>query len=166
MLVLCRFLKHVERTRLLLFVVDVQGFRLNTNSETRTAFQTCALLNRELELYRRDLVDKPAVCLVNKMDTENAEAKLKSLRSSLGEAYEESLLELPEEMRPQRRILFDDVIPMSAKFSRPSVASVKSALRQWIDHHEARKVEDSDTSVALLEEQFKEANLTKGPTFI
>jgi GTPase involved in cell partitioning and DNA repair len=51
-----RFLKHVERTRLLLFVVDISGFQLNPNSTFRTAFETVTLLNRELELYNPDLV--------------------------------------------------------------------------------------------------------------
>ena len=51
-----RFLKHVERTRLLLFVVDVSGFQLNLNSTFRNAFETVTLLTRELELYNSDLV--------------------------------------------------------------------------------------------------------------
>ncbi len=70
-----RFLKHVERTRLLLFVIDVNGFRLNENSEFRTAFQTLTLLNRELELYKPDLVEKPAVCLLNQMDFRGSQSK-------------------------------------------------------------------------------------------
>ncbi len=70
-----RFLKHLERTRLLLFVVDVQGFRLREDCDFRDAFQTIALLNRELELYCPEFVKKPAVCLVNKMDTEGAQEK-------------------------------------------------------------------------------------------
>jgi GTPase involved in cell partitioning and DNA repair len=51
-----RFLKHVERTRLLLFVIDVSGFQLNANSTFRSAFETVTLLNRELELYNPDMV--------------------------------------------------------------------------------------------------------------
>ena len=33
------------------------------------------------------------------------------------------------------RIVFDEVIPMSAKFSRPSVISVKDKIRDWLDRH-------------------------------
>ena len=47
-----KFLKHVERTKMIMFVIDVQGFQLNPNSSRRTPFETVALLNRELELYR------------------------------------------------------------------------------------------------------------------
>ncbi len=41
-----QFLKHVERTSLLLVVVDVTGFQLNQESPYRTAFETVILLNR------------------------------------------------------------------------------------------------------------------------
>ena len=47
-----KFLKHVERTKMIMFVIDVQGFQLNPNSQRRTPFETITLLNRELELYR------------------------------------------------------------------------------------------------------------------
>lgn len=40
------FLKHVERTKLLLFVVDVHGFRLGVDHPLRTAFETIILLNK------------------------------------------------------------------------------------------------------------------------
>ena len=33
------------------------------------------------------------------------------------------------------RIVFDEVIPMSAKFSRPSVIAVKDKIRDWLDRH-------------------------------
>ncbi len=58
---------------MILFVIDVGGFKLNFGSELRSPFQTVALLNRELELYRKDLVRKPALCLVNKMDVDGAD---------------------------------------------------------------------------------------------
>lgn len=40
------FLKHVERTKLLLVVVDVNGFKLNSRSSYRDAFETVILLNK------------------------------------------------------------------------------------------------------------------------
>ena len=62
-----RFLRHVERTRCLLFVIDVGGFQLNPQSAHRNAFETIVLLNRELELYNPDLLSIPAICLINKV---------------------------------------------------------------------------------------------------
>ena len=62
-----RFLKHVERTGCIIFVIDVQGFQLNPSSIQRSAFETLVLLNKELEMYNPDLLTKPAICLVNKV---------------------------------------------------------------------------------------------------
>ena len=135
-----RFLKHVERTKILLFVVDVQGFQLNPNSPKRSAFETIALLNRELELYKSDLLDKPAVCLINKMDTDGAKEELNRLEEQLLAGYESAIEGLPEEIRPQVRVSFDEVIPMSAKFSPKTVAFVKKRLRHWLDVHGEKEV--------------------------
>jgi len=133
-----KFLKHVERTKMIMFVIDVQGFQLNPNSQRRTPFETVTLLNRELELYRSDLVEKPALCLVNKMDTEGAEEKLEELKELLGKGYDEGVSLMDEDSRPRRRITFDEVIPMSAKFSLPSVMTVKDKVRDWLDRHHDR----------------------------
>ncbi|XP_023220345.1 GTP-binding protein 10-like [Centruroides sculpturatus] len=80
------FLKHVIRTKLLLFVVDVSGFRLTSNKYDypyRNALETVMLLNKELELYKEELTDKPAILVVNKMDTENSEKEFAFLLEKL-----------------------------------------------------------------------------------
>jgi len=38
------FLKHIERTNLFMFVVDIGGFQLSPSSEFRSAFETVQLL--------------------------------------------------------------------------------------------------------------------------
>lgn len=78
-----RFLRHIERTRVLLFVVDITGFRLSHKTLHRSAFETVQLLTKELELYQSGLSTKPCVLAVNKMDLAGANALLSSLQSSL-----------------------------------------------------------------------------------
>lgn len=41
-----RFLRHVERTRLLLLVVDINGFQLNPKYMYRSCLDTVVLLNK------------------------------------------------------------------------------------------------------------------------
>lgn len=136
-----RFLKHVERTSMLLFIVDVDGFQLNPSAPQRSAVETVALLNRELELYHRDLLLKPAICLANKMDKEGAKEKFQELKEVLSgteENYAEALRGLDPEQIPERRMTFESVLPMSAKFSKKSVLKVKEALRLCLDVNDGK----------------------------
>jgi GTP-binding protein len=57
-----QFLRHVERARLLLYLLDVSPFATAPPLE---AFET---LRRELELYNPDLARKPALVALNKID--------------------------------------------------------------------------------------------------
>ena len=63
-----KFLKHVERTNLLLLVVDVFVFQLGPKYPMRTAFETILLLNKELEAHCDELVNRPTILVCNKLD--------------------------------------------------------------------------------------------------
>uniref|UniRef100_A0A287DF90 GTP-binding protein 10 n=1 Tax=Ictidomys tridecemlineatus TaxID=43179 RepID=A0A287DF90_ICTTR len=78
-----KFLKHIERTRQLLFVVDISGFQLSSQTQYRTAFETIILLTKELELYNEGLQKKPALLAVNKMDLPDAQHKFHELMNQL-----------------------------------------------------------------------------------
>jgi GTP-binding protein len=56
------FLKHIERTKALIHVVDVSG------SEGRDAIEDFRKVNRELGLYTETLLRKPQIVAANKMD--------------------------------------------------------------------------------------------------
>lgn len=56
------FLKHIERTRLLIHVVDVSG------SEGRDPVDDFNKINNELASYSRKLMSKPQIVAANKMD--------------------------------------------------------------------------------------------------
>lgn len=68
------FLRHVERTRLLLHVLDVSG------SEGRDPVDDLDQINSELDRYG-DLSEKPQIIVCNKTDLPGAEENLKRIRS-------------------------------------------------------------------------------------
>lgn len=61
------FLKHIERTRLLIHIVDVSG------SEGRNPIEDFETINNELESYSKKLAEKSQIVAANKMDIASSE---------------------------------------------------------------------------------------------
>ena len=68
------FLRHVERTRLLMHVVDISG------SEGRDPLEDLDQINTELEHYGT-LAEKPQIIVCNKMDLPGAEENLARMKA-------------------------------------------------------------------------------------
>ncbi|CAB1434720.1 unnamed protein product [Pleuronectes platessa] len=133
-----KFLKHVERTKQLLFVVDVSGFQLASKTPFRPAFEAVQLLTKELELYKEELVSKPALLVVNKMDLPDAEDKLQELKEQLQNPEEFSDL-LPDDMRPKNYISFRHVVPVSATTGF-GIDNLKRCIRESLDDDAAMAI--------------------------
>ncbi|XP_030832741.1 GTP-binding protein 10-like [Strongylocentrotus purpuratus] len=136
-----RFLRHVERTKLLLFVVDVHGFQLSPRHAYRNAFETINILNKELELYKSELVEKPAILALNKLDMEGADELLQETLEAIQNNTETShshpdMVEGTTEENGEVRkpISFEDIIPISAKDGE-GLDRLKSRVREVIDEH-------------------------------
>ncbi len=71
------FLRHVERTKVLIHVLDVSGI------EGRDALEDFEKINQELHLYNEELSKKPQVVAANKIDIPGAEANFDKLKSEL-----------------------------------------------------------------------------------
>jgi GTP-binding protein len=69
-----RFLKHIERCKLILLIIDLAG---TDNRDPRTDYKQ---LLTELELYDEALLDKPRVIVANKMDEDAAVENLKKFK--------------------------------------------------------------------------------------
>jgi len=127
------FLKHVERTRVLMFVVDINGFQFKADSAIRSALETILILNRELELYKADLLDKPAICVLTKMDAKGADASFEQLSTHLRDLKQAAASLDPLVTPPERFINFSEVVPVSAKFSPKTVEYLKFRVRNVMD---------------------------------
>ncbi|XP_062142354.1 GTP-binding protein 10 homolog [Drosophila sulfurigaster albostrigata] len=121
-----KFLKHIERTRLLLFMVDIFGFQLSPRHPHRDCLTNIYALNKELELYDPTLLEKPCVLLLNKMDKEGAKDILTRLKPSIKD-LQSGLAECPEEVRPNKVLKFYHILPISAKNSA-RITQVKKAI--------------------------------------
>lgn len=145
-----KFLRHVERTKLLLFVVDVNGFQLGPKHPHRSVTENVIILNKELEMYSSDLLEKPAILMVNKMDCLLAETKLENLLKDLSQMKEISL-NFPEEFCPDQLVTFEDIIPCSARANKASVNYLKERLREILNFHG-----DQDRNQVAIETKARE----------
>ena len=58
----CKFLKHIERTKIIIHVVDISG------SEGRDPIEDFETINKELRAYSNVLANKPQIVAANKID--------------------------------------------------------------------------------------------------
>jgi len=70
------FLRHIERTKLLIHVVDISG------SEGRDPLEDFEIINKELKEYNEPLFKRPQIVAANKIDiTEDFEKKLTEFKN-------------------------------------------------------------------------------------
>jgi len=74
-----QFLRHIERTRVILHVIDMAGVEL------RDPYQDYLIINNELQQFNPKLAKKPQIVVANKMDLPNAEENLTLFRKQLAE---------------------------------------------------------------------------------
>ncbi|KAL2719031.1 LOW QUALITY PROTEIN: GTP-binding protein 10 isoform X2 [Vespula squamosa] len=163
-----KFLKHVERTKLLLFIVDIQGFQLSIHSPYRTFLETIILLNKEIELYKPDLLDTSSMLIINKMDTDNADKIYDDIKDKL-EDLENVASEYPEEIRPNHIIEFDDIVTASLALKKKNeIEMIKEKIRNILDINQEKELilKKEIVSNSELHEKLKQQVKQYGPTLI
>lgn len=134
-----KFLKHIERTKLLLFIVDIQGTQISPKHEHRSCLETLFLLNKEIELYKPDLLEKPSMIIVNKMDTEGAKEIYNNIKSKLNN-LSEIVSEFNKTIQPNKVIQFDDILTTSLISKNiTEIQEIKEKIRDVIDKYQEKK---------------------------
>ena len=72
-----KFLRHIERTKVIAHVVDMAG------SEGRDPYEDYLLINKELEEYNEKLIKKPMIVIANKMDLDTAKDNLEVFKKKV-----------------------------------------------------------------------------------
>lgn len=87
------FLRHIERTGALVFVIDITDEDMN---------ETYLKLRKELKLYSKELIKKKSIIILNKTDMlekKEIEEKIKSIKKVINKEYKnnkENYFEIPE----------------------------------------------------------------------
>ncbi|MBA3957749.1 MAG: GTPase ObgE [Parachlamydiaceae bacterium] len=64
------FLRHIERTKLLIYLLDASGI------DGRTPLDDFNVLRKELEAYNPEMLQRPFLVVLNKIDTEEAQENI------------------------------------------------------------------------------------------
>ena len=127
------FLRHLERSRLLLFVIDMAGV------DGREPWADYKALRNELALHSAKLAKHPALVVANKMDLPEAAENLKKFRRRIrvpiikvstvdGSGIEDVKTRLWEELRPVPKGTRVVVQPPAELSNRPDSADPTDAI--------------------------------------
>ncbi|MBQ4634655.1 MAG: GTPase ObgE [Bacilli bacterium] len=72
-----QFLKHIERTRLIAHIIDMGSF------EGRDPYEDYLVINKELENFKTNLLNKKQIVIANKMDLPNALENLERFKEKV-----------------------------------------------------------------------------------
>ncbi|VIZ87946.1 Spo0B-associated GTP-binding protein [Streptococcus pneumoniae] len=78
-----QFLRHIERTRVILHIIDMSA------SEGRDPYEDYLAINKELESYNLRLMERPQIIVANKMDMPESQENLEEFKKKLSENYDE-----------------------------------------------------------------------------
>ncbi|ADU29747.1 GTPase ObgE [Evansella cellulosilytica] len=77
-----QFLRHIERTRVIVHVIDMSGL------EGRDPYEDYVTINEELEQYNMRLTERPQIVVANKMDLPTSEENLQAFREKVEDSVE------------------------------------------------------------------------------
>lgn len=76
-----QFLRHIERTRVIVHVIDMSGM------EGRDPYEDYLKINDELKQYKMRLMERPQIIVANKMDLPDSAENLEIFKEKLEEDY-------------------------------------------------------------------------------
>jgi Obg family GTPase CgtA len=128
-----RFLKHIEKTQMLTYVVDVNGFQLSPGSPHRTALETLLYLMKEVTLFNDYLLTKPSLLIVTKMDITNSKVRYAEFLDQLQRVMDGNWEGVDPDLRDLRVKEFDDIVAVSSKTSK-NIPLLRDKIRSLMDN--------------------------------
>lgn len=72
-----KFLKHIERTKIIAHIIDISGI------EGRNPYEDYLTIRKELENFSPKLIQKPEIIIANKMDIESSKENLEEFKQKV-----------------------------------------------------------------------------------
>ena len=183
------FLRHIERTRMLVHVIDISG------SEGRDPIDDFEKINEELRQYGEQVAGLKQIVIANKTDMYGAEENLAAFKKKYGKKYkifatstvmhkgvEEVVAEIIETLKTLPRRTSQDFVPYKYQTANPNEfkivkhdAGVYEVVGGLVDSLSRKIAVDNVDSMRFFEkelqargvyDQLKKAGLKDGDTII
>ena len=150
-----KFLRHIERTRVIAHVIDMAG------SEMRDPYEDYLLINKELGEYNQKLLEKPMVVIANKMDLPEAKENLEAFKKKVDCEIFEVSAAMNKGLQPVVDRLADilDTIPMNPLYDESQIES--NVLYKFKKEEPFTITKENDCWVVSGEEVEKLFKMTK-----
>jgi GTP-binding protein len=137
-----QFLRHVERTRILLHLVDVSGFT------GRDPYQDYLQINAELAAYSPTLAAKRQIIVLNKIDSPEAAELIRNFKARiagptiflLSAATGEGIPRLLDELIQVLKVIPDELIHFEPK---EAVSLADNSVTEIVKDHEAYVIKNA-----------------------
>lgn len=100
-----KFLRHVERTKILVHLVDMAGV------DARDPLSDFEVLNRELAFYSKEVAKKPQIVVANKIDLAPAKENMKRFKRKFGR----KIFAISAKEKTNLNTLIDEIIKTLSK---------------------------------------------------
>ena len=157
-----KFLKHILRTKLLLFVIAAEQFTTLERKDGYSPIEILLTLIKEIEMYDDTILNKPAILLLSKFDKRFAKNIYDKFLDDLERIKKSdfSTIRLSRNHIPNRLISFDFVLPVSSKTSW-NINGLQKKLRDQIDNHFEHYLRSKGRVQTFVESVEKENNNLK-----
>lgn len=133
-------------------------------------------------MYNEDLLNKPSMILINKMDTEGAKDKYDEVKYQINNIkgisfncsfcfvfkinFADEIQNYDTQLKPKKLLKFFDVMPISAKESENDINMVKLKLRHLLDVVAELQMKELDEENAGMLEDIKKSQREKAPLLV
>ena len=161
-----QFLKHIERTRVLIHMVDMSP------SSLRVPYKDYLAINKELENYEYNLLDRPQIIVASKMDEEGSETRLNDFKQKLAKDKKVipisamTNLNLKELVYKTKELL--DETPLLYTNCNPELIDIREIIDDYVEYNfeeepdiEIRKTKSDTFNVtgSLIESYYRKRTL-------
>ncbi len=136
-----RFLKHIERTRVIAHVINMGGYEMSDPYEDYMTIQ------EELKNFKESLLQKPQIIIANKMDIEGAKERLEAFKKKVNLPIYEVSAAMNQGLDQVIEVLADMLDHIQKQPLEDSVKAKKHVVYKYEKEEPFTITKDNDTWV-------------------